>query len=31
MTPPKAKKRNIGFLVRERAAKYGRPKISPRR
>lgn len=24
MTPPEPKKRKIGFLVRERAAKYGR-------
>jgi len=24
MTPPKPKKRKIGFLVKERAAKYGR-------
>ena len=31
MTPPEAKKRKIGFLVRERAAKYGRAEIRPRR
>ena len=31
MTPPEPKKRNIGFLVRERAAKYGRAEIRPRR
>ena len=31
MTPPEPKKRKIGFLVRERAAEYGRPEISPRR
>ncbi len=31
MTPPEAKKRKIGFLIRERPAKYGRPEISPRR
>ena len=30
MTPPEAKKRKIGFLVRERAAKYGRWGICPR-
>ena len=30
MTPPEAKKRKIGFLVRERAAKYGRAEIRPR-
>ena len=24
MTPPESKKRKIGFLVRERAARYGR-------
>ena len=30
MTPPEPKKRNIGFLVRERAAQYGRREISPR-
>jgi len=28
MTPPEAKKRKIGFLVRERPAKYGRRAIS---
>ena len=31
MTPPEAKKRKIGFLVRERAAKYGRAEIRPKR
>lgn len=31
MVPPEPKKRKIGFLVKERAAKYGRPEISPRR
>ena len=31
MTPPKPKKRKIGFLVKERSTKYGRPEISPRR
>jgi len=31
MTPPEPKKRKIGFLVKERAAKYGRPEIKPRR
>lgn len=31
MTPPEPGKRKIGFLVKERAAKYGRPEISPRR
>ena len=31
MAPPEPKKRKIGFLVRERAAKYGRSEISPRR
>jgi len=30
MTPPEPKKRKIGFLVKERAAKYGRSVISPR-
>jgi hypothetical protein len=29
MTPPEPKKRKIGFLVKERAAKYVRPVISP--
>ena len=28
MTPPAPKKRKIGFLVKERAAKYGRGEIS---
>ena len=31
MMPPEPKKRNIGFLVKERAAKYGRSEINPRR
>jgi len=31
MSPPEPKKRKIGFLVRERAAKYGRAEIRPRR
>ena len=31
MTPPEPKKRKIGFLVKERSTKYGRPEISPRR
>jgi len=31
MTQPESKKRKIGFLVKERAAKYGRSEISPRR
>ena len=31
MTPPEPKKRKIGFLVRERAAKYERSEINPRR
>ncbi len=30
MIPPESKKRKIGFLVKERAAKYGRPEINPR-
>src|SRR3989338_6080248 len=30
MTPPEPKKRKIGFLVRERAAKYGRAEVNPR-
>ena len=30
MTPPAPKKRKIGFLVKERAAKYRRSVISPR-
>jgi len=29
MTPPEPRKRKIGFLVKERAAKYGRSAISP--
>lgn len=31
MTPPEPKKRKIGFLVKELAAKYGRSEINPRR
>jgi len=31
MTQPEPRKRKIGFLVKERAAKYGRPEIRPRR
>lgn len=31
MAPPVPRKRKIGFIVKERAAKYGRPEISPRR
>jgi hypothetical protein len=31
MIPPEPKRRKIGFLVKERSAKYGRPAISPRR
>ena len=31
MSPVEPKKRKIGFLVKERAAKYGRSVISPRR
>ena len=31
MTPPEPRKRNIGFLVKERAAIYGRPEINSRR
>ena len=31
MSPPELRKRKIGFLVKERAAKYGRPEMSPRR
>jgi len=31
MSPAEPKKRKIGFLVKERAAKYGRPVVSPRR
>jgi len=30
MMPPEPKKRNIGFIVKERAAKYGRAEIRPR-
>ena len=30
MTPPEPKKRNIGFIVKERAAKYGRAITNPR-
>ncbi len=31
MTPPEPSTRKIGFIVKERAAKYGRSVISPRR
>ena len=31
MSPAEPKKRKIGFLVKERATKYGRAEISPRR
>jgi hypothetical protein len=31
MTPPEPGKRKIGFIVKERAAKYGRAAINPRR
>ncbi|MBI4489472.1 MAG: ORF6N domain-containing protein [Deltaproteobacteria bacterium] len=31
MTPAEPGKRKIGFVVKERAAKYGRPEINPRR
>ena len=31
MTQPEPKQRKIGFLVKERAAKYGRPVMSLRR
>ena len=31
MKPPEPRKRKIGFLVKERAAKYGRSEINPRR
>ncbi len=31
MKPPEPEKRKIGFLVKERAAKFGRPEITPRR
>ncbi|MCZ6624718.1 MAG: ORF6N domain-containing protein [Deltaproteobacteria bacterium] len=31
MAPPEPRKRKIGFTVKERAAKYRRPEISPRR
>ena len=30
MSPPEPKKRKIGFIVKERAAKYGRSEIHPR-
>lgn len=30
MTPPDPKKRKIGFIVKERAAKYGRSEIRAR-
>ena len=31
MTPQEPKKRKIGFVVKERAAKYGRSAMNPRR
>jgi hypothetical protein len=31
VTPPESKERKIGFIVKQRAGKYGRPEISPRR
>ncbi len=31
MSPPDPKKRKIGFIMKERAAKYGRSEINPRR
>ncbi len=31
MTPPEPNKRKIGFIVKERAAKYRRSVMSPRR
>jgi hypothetical protein len=31
MSPPEPGKRKIGFIVKERAAKYGRAAINPRR
>jgi len=31
MSPAEPKKRKIGFLVKERAAKYRRSEINPRR
>ena len=31
MSPPEPKKRKIGFLAKERAAKYGTSEINPRR
>lgn len=31
MTPPEPKKRKIGFLVKERAARYGRLDVDLRR
>jgi len=31
MTPPEPRKRKIGFIVKERAANYGRSEITPRR
>ena len=30
MTPPNPPRRKIGFIVKERAAKYGTPHVSPR-
>ncbi len=29
-SPPEPKKRKIGFIAKERAAKYGKPEINPR-
>ncbi|TAJ89204.1 ORF6N domain-containing protein [bacterium] len=31
MTPPEPSKRKIGFIINERAAKYGRLEVRPRR
>ncbi len=31
MSPPEPRKRKIGFIVKERAAKYGRSEFKPRR
>ena len=31
MTPPEPKERKIGFIVKERASRYGRSEIRPRR
>lgn len=30
MSPPDPKKRKIGFIMKEKAAKYGKPEINPR-